>query len=231
VSVLSCTGIPAPDAALADLPWTWLGRAAYAPVLALQEQTRARILAGASDGERVLFVEHEPVVTLGRSATHANLRVPPEELERRGVELVRTSRGGDVTVHGPGQLVIYPIVRLRHGVLEHVCRTGHAIAEELRARGVAGAHFRRDPVGVFVGEAKIAACGVHVSRRVSIHGWALNVTRAPLALFDLIVPCGLAHVRVTTLEDELGAPPPTLESLCEPIARRFARVLTSIGSI
>jgi lipoyl(octanoyl) transferase len=208
-----------------QLPWTWLGRAAYEPVLALQEETRARILADASDAERVLFVEHEPVITLGRSATLATLRVPPEELERRGVALVRSSRGGDDTAHGPGQLVIYPIVRLRHGVLEHVCRSGAAIADELRARGIAGAHFRRDPVGVFVGEAKIAACGVHVSRRVAIHGWALNVTRAPLALFELIVPCGLASVRVTTIADELSAPPPELASLCEPIAERLACLL------
>jgi lipoyl(octanoyl) transferase len=208
-------------------PFTWLGRASYAPVLALQEQTRARVIADgeSSDAERVLFVEHEPVITLGRSASLAHLRVPPEELARRGVELVRTSRGGDVTAHGPGQLVIYPIVRLRHGVLEHVCRTGKAIVEELRARGVAGAHFRRDPVGIFVGEAKIAACGVHVSRRVAIHGWALNVTRAPLALFELIVPCGLADVRVTTIADELAAPPPALASLCEPLAARFAHAL------
>jgi lipoyl(octanoyl) transferase len=213
------------------LPWSWLGRVAYGPALALQEAQRARVLDGSSDGERIFFVEHEPVVTLGRSATLANLRVPPEELERRGIELVRVSRGGDVTAHGPGQLVIYPIVRLRHGVLQYVCRTGQAIAEELQARGIAGAHFRRDPVGVFVGEAKIAACGVHVSRRVSIHGWALNVTRAPLAVFAHIVPCGLTDVRVTCMEDELASPPPTLASLCEPLAARLSRALTSIGSI
>jgi lipoyl(octanoyl) transferase len=206
-----------------ELPWTWLGRAAYEPVLALQEETRARVLAGASD--QLLFVEHEPVVTLGRSATHANLKVSPEELARRGVELVRVSRGGDVTAHGPGQLVIYPIVRLRHGVLQYVCRSGQAIADELRARGLAGAHFRRDPVGIFVGDAKIAACGVHVSRRVSIHGWALNVTRAPLALFELIVPCGLTDVRVTTIEDELGVPPPALDTWCAPLATRLAEAL------
>jgi lipoyl(octanoyl) transferase len=210
---------------LPPLSYTWLGRLAYQPALALQEQTRTRVLAGEPDAERILFVEHEPVATLGRSATSANLRVPPDELARRGVELVRSSRGGDVTAHGPGQLVIYPIVRLRHGVAAHVCRSGEAIAEELRARGVARAHFRRDPVGVFVGDAKIAACGVHVSRRVAIHGWALNVTRAPLALFALIVPCGLADVRVTTIEDELDAPPPSLASLCAPLAERIARAL------
>jgi lipoyl(octanoyl) transferase len=154
--------------------------------------------------------------------------VPPEELARRGVELVRSSRGGDVTAHGPGQLVIYPIVRLHHGVLQHVCRSGQAIVDELRARGLAGAHFRRDPVGIFVGDAKIAACGVHVSRRVAIHGWALNVTRAPLALFELIVPCGLADVRVTTIEDELASSPPALEALCAPLGARLSRALSSI---
>jgi lipoyl(octanoyl) transferase len=207
---------------LTSLAYTWLGRMAYAPALALQEQTRTRVLADEPGAERVLFVEHDPVITLGRSATSQNLRVPPEELAPLGVDLVRSSRGGDVTAHGPGQLVIYPIVRLRHGVAAHVCRSGEAIAEEVRARGVARAHFRRDPVGVFVGDAKIAACGVHVSRRVAIHGWALNVTRAPLALFALIVPCGLTDVRVTTMEDELEGAPPSLASLCAPLAARLA---------
>jgi lipoyl(octanoyl) transferase len=222
----------------AELPFTWLGRAAYGPVLAQQEAQREQVLAAATSdeaegepfgaGERILFVEHEPVITLGRSATLANLRAPAEELARRGIVLERVSRGGDVTAHGPGQLVIYPIVRLRHGVLQYVCRSGQAIADELRARGIADAHFRRDPVGVFVGDAKIAACGVHVSRRVAIHGWALNVTRAPLAIFALIVPCGLADVRVTCMEDELASAPPPIASLCEPLARRLSRALATI---
>jgi lipoate-protein ligase B len=203
------------------LRWTWLGQRPYREVWQLQEATRARILAG-EDAEQVFFVEHAPVVTLGRSANPGHLRVPAETLAARGVELVPTSRGGDVTAHGPGQLVIYPVVRVPQGVLAHVTATAAAIVEVLGTLGIA-ARCSRDPVGVFVGDAKIAACGVHVSRRVAIHGWALNVTRAPLSLFELIVPCGLAHVPLTTIEDQLGHAPPALESLCAPLARAIER--------
>jgi lipoate-protein ligase B len=202
------------------LAWQWLGRAAYGPVWELQEELRRRVWAGDRAAERILFVEHEPVVTMGRRADGRHLLVPPEALRARGVSVIRTSRGGDVTYHGPGQLVVYPVVRLKAGVVAHVEAIAGAIVDELAAHGVA-AEWRRCPTGVWAGDAKIAACGVHVGRRVAIHGFALNVTDEALAGFAHIVPCGLAGARVTSLARARGAPPPALDSLARSIAHRL----------
>lgn len=203
------------------LGWTWLGRAAYRPTWDLQERLRERVVGGDVAAERLLFLEHAPVITLGRHARPTNLLVAPAELARRGVEVVETSRGGDVTYHGPGQLVIYPVVRLTAGVARHVESIGQAIAAELQARGV-DARFRTDPAGVWVGDAKIAACGVHVGHGVAIHGYALNVAAEALAGFRLIVPCGLTGARVTALAAESGGDPPGLEELAAALAGRIA---------
>lgn len=199
------------------LRFAYLGRAAYEPVWQLQESLRERILAGDDSAETLLFVEHDPVITMGRSADPANILSAE-------VPVVRTSRGGDVTVHGPGQLVIYPVVRLPRGVVAFVEAIGGAIADELGARGVA-ARFSRDPVGVWVAAKKIAACGLHLRRRVAVHGFAVNIADTCLPLFDLIVPCGLRGVAVTSLERELGAPAPELSALVQPLALRIARAL------
>lgn len=206
-----------------ELRWAWLGRAAYRPTWELQEALRRRVQAGDFAAEHILAVEHEPVVTLGRSAVLEHVLVSPDALAARGIELVRSSRGGDVTYHGPGQLVLYPVVRLVAGVVAHVEAIGGAIASELRALGIQAAEWRRTPAGVWVGDAKIAACGVHVSRRVAVHGFALNVTDEPLAGFELIVPCGLASARTTSIARELGLEPPPLEDLAQRIAGRLAR--------
>ena len=213
------------------LAWTWLGRLGYRAALAAQEALRERVLAGDASAERLLLLEHEPVITLGRSADPAHVVASPARLAELAVEVVPTSRGGDVTVHGPGQLVIYPVMRLARGVLAHVQAVGGAIAEELGARGVR-AEWRRDPAGVWVGDRKIAACGLHVRRGVAIHGFALNVTREPLTIFSLVVPCGLAGVRVTCLLDEGGGAPPLAElaaSLALRIAGALGREAQAVG--
>jgi lipoyl(octanoyl) transferase len=179
------------------------------------------VLAG-EDAERLLFCEHDPVITLGRSADPSHV-LAPERLAARGVAVVRSSRGGDVTAHGPGQLVIYPVVRLANGVLAFVEAVAGAIVDELAARGIDAA-FRRQPAGGWVGDAKIAAVGLHIKRRVSAHGFALNVSAESTALFDDIVPCGLACGRVTSIEREGGGDPP-LADLSESLAERITRAL------
>jgi lipoate-protein ligase B len=203
--------------------WSYLGRAPYSMTVAFMEELRDRVLAG-EDAERVLFCEHDPVVTLGRSADPSHV-LAPEALAARGIEVVRSSRGGDVTAHGPGQLVIYPVVRLSHGVLHFVEAVSGAIVDELAELGIDAA-FRRQPAGVWVGEAKIAAVGLHIKRRVSAHGFALNVSAASTALFDSIVPCGLTCGSVTSIEHEGGGDPPLAE-LSAAIAERIARALGS----
>ena len=203
----------------------WLGRVGYRAAWELQEALRERVLDGA-DAECLLLCEHDPVITLGKSAREENVRADARTLAARGVERVASSRGGDVTYHGPGQLVAYPVVRLERGVLAHVEAMGRACCEVAAAHGVA-ARFAREPTGVWVGEGararKLAAFGVHVRRRVAIHGLALNATVA-LDAFDLIVPCGLCGIGTTSLAVEAGASPPPAE-LARPLGEALARAL------
>lgn len=187
-------------------PWQWLGRAGFPEVLALQLAARERVWAG--EPGVVLLCEHPPVITLGRSATPANI------IAAGDVPVVRIERGGEVTYHGPGQLMVYPVVRLRSvvGFLESVAA---AIAETCAALGAPGAAWRREPAGVWLGGKKLAACGIHVSRGVSVHGFALDVD-TPADAWRAIRPCGLdvpqislarargAAISVEHVADELG---------------------------
>ena len=203
------------------LAWAWLGRRGYREVWELQEALRARVIAGDADAERLLFVEHPPTITLGRAASESDILAPGD------AEVVRSSRGGAVTAHGPGQLVIYPVVRLRGGIVQHLETIAGALISEVAARGVAGATWRRDPVGVFVGAKKLAACGVHVSRRVAIHGFALNVTVDSERAFASIVPCGVRGAEVTSIERAIDRSPPELATIASSIAGRLARAWRS----
>jgi lipoyl(octanoyl) transferase len=161
--------------------WFWLGRAGYRRVLADQLAARERVWAG--DEGVVYLCEHPAVITLGRSATPANI------VDAGDVPVERIERGGEVTYHGPGQLMVYPIVRLR-SVVEFLERTAAAIVDACAALGVIGVAWQRDPAGVWRDGAKLAACGIHVARGVSVHGWAINVA-TPDAAWRRIKPCGL----------------------------------------
>ena len=210
--------------------WRWLGRVPFAATAREQERLRADVLRGDAP-ETLLLCEHDPVVTLGRSADPAHVLAPRAELARRGVEVESASRGGDVTYHGPGQLVGYPIVRLRGGILGHVTAMARAIAAVLAELGI-DARWRREAPGLWVGGAggdegaKICAFGVHVHRRVAIHGFALNVARE-LDGFDLIVPCGLRAARTTSIAKQLapGRSPPPLHLLAARVAGTLGREL------
>ena len=176
--------------------WHWLGRAPYKRVLADQLAARERVWAGA-DGV-VLLCEHPPVITLGRSANPANVLAPA------GVDVVPIERGGDVTYHGPGQLMIYPVVRLQRGVVDFLERVAGAIADAAAVLGAPGAAWQRDPAGVWKDGAKLAACGIHVARGVSVHGFALDVA-TPREAWARINPCGL-NAPLVSLSTLRGAP-------------------------
>ena len=175
--------------------WHWLGRAGYKRVLADQHAARERVWAG-GDGV-VLLCEHPPVLTLGRSATTANI------LDAGDIPIERIERGGEVTYHGPGQLMIYSIVRIT-SVVGFLERVAAAIVDGVRELGVEGAAWRRDPAGVWIGDAKLAACGIHVARGVPVHGWALNVATPP-EMWQRIRPCGL-DVPQISIAQILSAP-------------------------
>jgi lipoyl(octanoyl) transferase len=175
------------------LRWHWLGRAGYRRVLADQLAARERVWAG--EPGVVYLCEHPPVITLGRSATRQNILDPGD------IPIERIERGGEVTYHGPGQLMVYPVVRIR-GVVDYLERVATAIADACEALGVRGAAWRRDPAGVWRGDAKLAACGIHVARGVSVHGYAVNVD-TPDQAWRRINPCGLA-CRQESMTDAAG---------------------------
>jgi lipoyl(octanoyl) transferase len=199
--------------------WAWLGRMPYANALRLQEQVRAQVAEGRA-ADTLLLLEHEPVITLGRSADPAHVLASPEELRDRCISVIRTSRGGDVTFHGPGQIVGYPIYRLRRGVRAHVRAMAEAIIAVLGFMGIA-ATWRESQPGIWVGPDKICAVGVHVRRRVAMHGFALNVNN-DLAAFQTIVPCGLRQAGVTSVAALLGHAC-DLPELSERLSRAFER--------
>jgi lipoyl(octanoyl) transferase len=183
-----------------------LGRLPYADGLALQ----ARLVVerqGQAIPDTLLLLEHEPVITLGRNARRENLLWPEDELRRRGIEVFETGRGGDVTYHGPGQVVGYPIMDLspdRRDVHRYVRDLEEVMIRTCRDYGVAAA---RVPglTGTWVGPEKIGAIGVRIARWVTSHGFAFNVG-TDLAPFGLIVPCGVPERGVTSLERLLGQP-------------------------
>jgi lipoyl(octanoyl) transferase len=200
-----------------------LGRMAYREAWALQEAAHADVLAGG--GERVLFVEHLPVITFGRRPGVArNLVASEEQLAKLGVEVVQSDRGGDITFHGPGQVVAYPIVRLNgHGlsVGAYVHGIERAVVATLADFGIAAA-ADRNAVGVWTDDdgtsAKICAIGVRIKRGVSLHGLALNV-ETNLQYFNLIVPCGLVGRPVTSMRKLLGERTPSIKVVKQSLAR------------
>ncbi len=152
-----------------------------------------------------ILVEHNPVITIGRNAGFDNLKVPPEALREKGVELYKIERGGDVTYHGPGQLVGYPIFYIRQalaGIKGFIRNMEKALIKAVSHFGIE-ATVKEGLPGIWVGNDKLAAIGVAVKRWVTFHGFALNVN-TDLSYFDLIVPCGLRDKGVTSMEKLLG---------------------------
>jgi len=199
-----------------------LGSMRYAGAFALQQQFVERRKRG-EICDQLLIVEHPHVVTMGRTSHDENLLCAPELLERAGIELHRTDRGGDVTYHGPGQIVGYPIVDLREwkrDVMAYVRALEQVLIDALAEFGIAAGR-EAGCTGVWTEQGKIAAIGVHISRWVTSHGFALNVD-TDLSYFRYIVPCGLTKP-VTSMQ-ALGCQADR-DQVVAAIARGFARVL------
>ncbi len=238
-----------------------LGTVDYATGLRLQQQLVA-LRKDEKIGDVLLLLEHSPVITLGRNAKLANVIASPELLAQRGVELFECDRGGDVTFHGPGQIVGYPIFDLRGfaepggtrktlGVVEFVRRMEEVLIrtcadfaiETKRIPGLTGVWTNVASADAHVGtaasavqrseasaprhtpEAKLAAIGIHISRFVTSHGFALNVN-TDLSYFNLIVPCGITSKPVTSMQRELDEPL-DLNAVAESISRNFGVVFSS----
>ena len=180
-----------------------LGRRRYAPVLELQRALHAAVADG-RERETWIVVEHEPVITLGRNAKESNLLLPRAHLEARGVDVVQIERGGDVTYHGPGQVVVYPIRRLERfrEVVPLVSSLETAVTGALYRFGIE-AQPRSEHRGVYVGDDAICAIGIAVKRMTSLHGLALNACTA-LDYDRLITPCGTPQFGITSISAHAG---------------------------
>jgi lipoyl(octanoyl) transferase len=239
-----------------------LGTVDYATALRLQQRL-VELRKNNEIANVLLLLEHTPVITLGRNARRDNVLASDELLKQRGVELFECDRGGDVTYHGTGQLVGYPIFDLRSflgpdgqkktlGAVDYVRKleetlirtcADYGIGTE-RVKGMTGvwtqlvtdvarpADVARPP-SAGIDQAKLAAIGVHISRGVTSHGFALNVTNQPLENFQLIVPCGIASKPVTSLEQQSCGPglrpgdTPSMDDVAQSVARNFGRVFNS----
>jgi lipoyl(octanoyl) transferase len=196
-----------------------LGRVEYGQALALQRALVEKRKQGLVP-DQLLFVEHPHVITLGRNGKTHNVLASEEILRRAGVSFFPTDRGGDVTYHGPGQVVGYPIFDLREwkrDVAAYVRAIEQALIDALAEFGIAGGR-EQGMTGVWVDGKKIAAIGVHISRWITSHGFALNLT-TDLRYFQYIVPCGLA--KPVTSMAELGAAPPRADVIAS-LAKHFS---------
>jgi len=203
----------------------FLGRVPYAQAVALQTAAREGIRRRGGR-EHLFLLEHPHVYTLGRNASISDLLVDPGWLAAHEVEVAESDRGGQMTYHGPGQLVGYPILNLspdRRDIRRYVRDLQETLIRTLAAFGLAAEPRQEQAlIGVWVGEEKIASIGIHLSRWITTHGFALNVT-TDLSMFGGIIPCGLHSVRMTSIERLTGAKPSV-----EEVARIYAGVFAEV---
>jgi lipoyl(octanoyl) transferase len=207
-----------------------LGHVPYVEAYALQHRLREARLAGPLAHDVLVLLEHEPTITLGRGTRRSSLPLDPESLRRRGLTVIEVERGGDVTWHGPGQLVGYPILDLHAHRLDlhwYLRQVEQVLLNTLAALGIP-AERRPGLTGAWTAGRKIASVGVHVRRWVTIHGFALNVTNT-LDDFGLIVPCGISGVQMTSVAREIGTTTPDLaKTVATTTIREFARVFDRV---
>ena len=212
------------DLTARTLLWSHLGRIGYADAMAVQQAAWQALVDG--DGEHQLFtLEHNPVITMGRRAAPTDLLVSEEALRERGVDLVVSDRGGEVTYHGPGQLVLYAVVNTRAlgiGPSDLVRSLAGAISDYLAELGISAPYDAAHP-GLWTPQGKLVAVGMRISRGVSMHGAALNLTTS-LDAFSLFVPCGMPGAAATSVAQCTGSAP-LLEVAAAACAIRFAASL------
>jgi lipoyl(octanoyl) transferase len=198
-----------------------LGTVDYAEAHRLQKELQAKRIAGEIE-DTVLLLEHPPVLTLGRSAKEQHVLAPRHVLDARGIAVHEVGRGGDVTYHGPGQLVAYPIIDLkpdRKDVRKYVWSLEETMIRTCADFGLPAARIQ-GLNGAWIGDRKVGAVGVRISRWVTMHGLALNVN-SDLSYFELIVPCGIPDKTVTSLSAELGRTV-YVADVIDPLARHLA---------
>ena len=215
---------------MGDLHVVDLGQLRYGAALQVQRDLAKRRISGDQEEDILLLVEHPPVVTLGRTAKAAHVLVSPEMLSARGVELYEVERGGDVTFHGPGQLVGYPVIDLkrhRKDLHWYLRQVEEALITAIAPLGIIGGRVAKY-TGVWVDAEtpmprKLASIGVHARDWVTWHGFALNVT-TDLSYFDLLVPCGIPDVTMTSVARELKGGSADMQGVATAVTNAFGEV-------
>jgi lipoyl(octanoyl) transferase len=175
----------------------WLGRQPFGECLDQQLKAREAVLDGTGP-ETLFMVEHPPTVTLGRRARREDVLWTDEQLAAAQVEVCETPRGGEATLHAPGQLVAYPVVKVGKKIRELIIQMGEVTVAMFEQLGVDGVEFRMEHPGVWRGESKMASVGLHISRGVTVQGMSINLD-VPPALFGALVSCGLPDVQMTSV--------------------------------
>ena len=202
-----------------ELAAIWCGRESFD--LALQRQLAAREALIAGRGGAVLFlVEHPPTLTIGRRGRREDILWSDAELAARGLTVAETPRGGEVTLHAPGQLVAYPVIHVGRQIRAHIVRMAEVTRELFESLGVHGTEFRMEQPGVWIGPRKLASIGIHISRGVAVQGISMNLDVEP-GLFGALVSCGMPEVQMTSIV-RLGGKPVSLEGMARAWAERFA---------
>ena len=186
---------------MAILKGRYVGETPYSEGLRMQELAHRSVSAGAPD--QLILLEHPNVYTLGRRGGHQDILISADVIQKLGLEIFETDRGGEVTYHGPGQLVAYPIIdlnRVKQGPIEFVKRLETLTISLLSSYGVSATSANK-PTGVWVGNTKIASIGIKVSNKITSHGLAININ-TDLSYFDHIIACGLAESQPTSLSNE-----------------------------
>ncbi len=206
----------------------WYGRLEYAQALCEMQRLRECMVSDASRPGALILCEHPPTITCGKHSKAENVLLSPAECERRGIALVQIERGGDVTYHGPGQLMVYPVVRVGVKVRAFLEDVAHALADVAADFGEPNARWDSSEAGLWVGARKLAACGLNLKHGVSIHGFALNVSTPPEA-WHSIVPCGLVGASPVSLAEASGRSELTPQSVAGAAVSRLHQCLVSYG--
>jgi len=209
------------DALTRPLRGRWLGTQPFASCLDEQLRVREAVIEGLAP-ETLFMVEHPPTLTLGRRASREDVLWSAEQLAAEQVAVCETPRGGEVTLHAPGQLVAYPVVEVGRKIREHIVRMAETTIALFEQLGVEGTQFRMDHPGVWRGDTKMASIGVHISRGISVQGMSINLDVAP-HLFSSLVSCGIPEIRMTSVAAVSPAPVPPIAELARRWAEEFAR--------
>jgi len=202
----------------------------YIPLLHMQHRLVSQRHAGTLESDVALILEHTPVFTLGRNAGRENLMVSEDFLRRRGIQVVRAERGGDITYHGPGQVVVYLVIDLRAAHLripDYIARLEEAMIRTASDFGVAASRNPRNP-GVWIGNQKLGSIGIAVRHGIAYHGLALNVSLS-LEPFSWIRPCGLTGVSMTSLK-EAGGRDIKIDSVKDTLSMHLKDLFETLGS-